>query len=457
MKNKQIKLMGVLALIAFFVLGSTLSPTLGWGFTYTKTISGHVTDMNSDPILGAKVQLIEDGQVVKTRYTDEYGYYTMTYTGFRFSFYFIKASKSGYQTKQYTILWNNNYPVTRNFQLASVFPMTVTVIGHVYDYVDSVPIEGAVVWLYKKSGTYWNLLQYVNTDENGYYDFWPDGSNNALPTYKVEVTGDFETQSEEISPTCSGAYQVNVYVDAPMKYAVIVGLGSCSPTCVNDVSAWYYHLIDNLFFDDIYLYGNEPEEYNYPIYTGDAIEYNVKTKLTELTQKADSNDVIVYTFAGHGDDGTNELGYEHEGETYSMQMVDYNNGEHDQDGWFHDEELADIVGNVLAGRIFLFLDSCHSGGFKSDGHFNDLDNVDNIFLAMACDETQLSRSFTGEEDPQRGKFSYYFLDYAWIMYYGGTSEVSLEECFYKAKEELDQESPDQDAQVFDTDPNSFYI
>ena len=192
------------------------------------------------------------------------------------------------------------------------------------------------------------------------------------------------------------------------------------------------------------------------MYTGDAIEYNVKTKLIELTQKAGPQDTIVYTFAGHGDNGLLELGPEHEGETYSMRMVDYTNGEHGQDGYFHDDELADIVDDILAGRIFLFLDSCHSGGFKSDGHFNCLDNVDNIFMAMACTGEQLSNSFYPEEPP-RGKFTYYFLDYAWILYLGGSIDVSLEDCFYMAKEQLDQELPDQDAQLFDTDPCSFYL
>ncbi len=329
--------------------------------------------------------------------------------------------------------------------------------GYTYNQVGEKIIDNAFVELLEDKPTGYEVLKSVYSNSEGYYylSYTYTGSNNLK--IRASKNGDFVNIVDVQTAFPGEVIETDLNLDTVYRMAVIVGIGSCSPTCVNDVSAWYYHLNDNLEFDEIYLYGNNPEQYNYPIYMGDATEYRVKTKLEELTQKADANDVIVYTFSGHGDDGLLELGEGHSGETYSMQMVDYNRGEHGEDGWFHDDELADIVDNIIAGRIFLFLDSCHSGGFKSDGHFNDLENVDNIFLAMACTNSQSSYCFTGEEDPQRGKFSYYFLDYAWISYYGGTSDVSLEDCFFKAKEELDQESPDQDAQVLDTDPYSFYI
>ncbi|UJG43835.1 MAG: caspase family protein [Candidatus Heimdallarchaeum endolithica] len=230
----------------------------------------------------------------------------------------------------------------------------------------------------------------------------------------------------------SGAYDLTVTVEyssggstgdgVTNYYAVIVGISdyeviSDLSYCDEDATDWYNFLTGTLGWSstNIRVYG-DTNSGNYPIYTGLATEFNVKQALNWLVGTADADDVIAYISSGHGSgDGS--------GSSY-LCMWDCNSGENGEDGSLYDTELAAILDDAVAEKIFVFLDHCFSGGF-GDNLMN-MPNKSNVYLTTTCTENGY-----GYDDPthNNGAWTYYFLEYSWINYYGGSSSTALETIF----------------------------
>ena len=232
------------------------------------------------------------------------------------------------------------------------------------------------------------------------------------------------------------------------KWAVIVGISdyeviSDLSYCDEDATDWYNHLSGTMNFDNIWVYG-DTHSANYPKYDGLATEYNVKQALQNMVSQADADDIIAFISSGHGSGD----GY---GSSF-LCMWDCNSGESGEDGKLYDTELAAILDDAVADRIFVFLDHCYSGGFGDD--LMGMPNSAHVYLTTTCTENGY-----GYDDPthQNGAWTYYFLEYSWINHYGGDPNVSMEDVFSYAHANYPYGGGDE-PQEFDGDTaNPFYL
>lgn len=258
----------------------------------------------------------------------------------------------------------------------------------------------------------------------------------------------------------SGSYDLTVTVeyssggggsggDGVTNYwAVIVGISDYKAIsdlsyCDEDATDWYYHLVNNLGWSssNIRVYGDGHSS-NYPKWNGYATEYNVKQALNWLVNSADADDVIAYISSGHGSGN----GY---GSSY-LCMWDDSSGENGEDGSLYDTELAAILDDAVANKIFVFLDHCFSGGFGDN--LMGMPNSAHVYLTTTCTENGY-----GYDDPdhQNGAWTYYFLQYSWINHYGGSASTALETVFSYAHSAYPHSGGDE-PQQFDGNTSSYF-
>ena len=166
---------------------------------------------------------------------------------------------------------------------------------------------------------------------------------------------------------------------------------------------------------NVWVYGDSHSE-NYPKYDGLATESNVIAALQNLNTIADQNDIICFITSGHG-------GGDGVGSSY-LCMHDSGNGQNGQDGNLYDTELDDYVGAWAAGKIFIFIDNCYSGGFIPE--MQALGNHELIYMTTTC--TQNGAGWD-RPDLNNSAWTYYFLEYGLIAHFGSNPLTTMEDCF----------------------------
>jgi hypothetical protein len=245
----------------------------------------------------------------------------------------------------------------------------------------------------------------------------------------------------------SHTFSVNVS-GGTVTYAVIVGISDYKAIsdlsyCDEDATDWYNHLKNTMGFNNVYVYG-DGHTANYPKYDGKATEYTVKQALTSMVQSADSDDIIVFDSSGHGSgDGA--------GSSF-LCMWDYGSGENGQDGALYDTELASILSNSVAAKIFVFLDHCFSGGFG--GNLMAMGNKLHVYLTTTC-----TANGYGYDEPsfQNGAWTYYFLQYSWINHYSAAPHTAMEDVFTYAHAAYPYGGGDEPQQYDGDTANKFYL
>ncbi|MHA1354810.1 MAG: hypothetical protein ACTSO7_13725 [Candidatus Heimdallarchaeota archaeon] len=168
-------------------------------------------------------------------------------------------------------------------------------------------------------------------------------------------------------------------------------------------------------FDYLEIYGDDTS--SYPRFDGVANEYNIKQALTDMVDDADGNDVIVFTTSGHGHNiSTPGVSY--------FDAWDSGDGENGQDGRLYDYELAGILDDAVAARIFVFLDMCRAGGFGPD--LMNMGNSARVYCVAACSATGDAQEYSTKLN---GYWTFYFLANAWIYYYSGCEDTPMEDVF----------------------------
>jgi hypothetical protein len=245
----------------------------------------------------------------------------------------------------------------------------------------------------------------------------------------------------------SVTFYVNV-VAGVTKYAVIVGISDYKAIndlsyCDEDATDWYYHLVNTMGFTNVYVYG-DGHTANYPRYDGIASEYNVKQALNNMVLGADSDDIICFISSGHG--SGNGAG------SSFLCMWDYGSGENGQDGALHDTELAAILDDSVANKIFVFLDHCYSGGFGDN--LMSMPNKLHVYLTTTC-----TANGYGYDDPtyHNGEWTYYFLQYSWINHYGANPNTSMETVFTYAQTHYPYGGGDEPQQYDGNTASAFYL
>lgn len=234
------------------------------------------------------------------------------------------------------------------------------------------------------------------------------------------------------------------------KWAVIVGISDYKAIsdlsyCDEDATDWYNFLTGKLGWSssNIKVLGDTSTA-NYPKYDGLAKEYNVKQALQWLVSSADADDIIAFISSGHGDKDSTGRAY--------LCMWDCMSGENGEDGNLYDYELAAILKNAVAAKIFVFLDHCRSGGFGDD--LMSMPNSARVYCTTTC-----TLNGYGYDDPnsKNGMWTYYFLEYSWIGYYGGSPDVALENVFSYAKNAYPKTGNDAPQQFDGNTSSPFYL
>ncbi|TFG34865.1 hypothetical protein EU527_01445 [Candidatus Thorarchaeota archaeon] len=203
------------------------------------------------------------------------------------------------------------------------------------------------------------------------------------------------------------------------KWAVIVGISDYKSIsdlsyCDEDATDWYNYLKNVMGYNYIRVLGDTHTS-NYPSYYALATEANVKASLSWLGG-ADGDDVVAFITSGHGS-GTGT------GSSF-LCMWDSYSGESGQDGNLYDTELDDYVGSWSAGRIFIFVDHCYSGGLIPE--IQALANHAKVYMTTTCTQNGYGYDYS---PARNGAWTYFFLEYGLINHFGSNPYTTMESCF----------------------------
>ncbi|WP_457558955.1 Ig-like domain-containing protein [Candidatus Harpocratesius sp.] len=202
------------------------------------------------------------------------------------------------------------------------------------------------------------------------------------------------------------------------KYALVVGISDYKAIndlsyCDEDATDWYNYLISIGYESSNIIVLGDGNTANYPKYDGIATEYNIKYYLNWL---ADQTGEIAYITSGHGSgDGS--------GSSYICAW-DCASGENGEDGDLYDTEIAAILQTAVADDIFVFIDHCYSGGIGPD--LMAMGNAAKVYCTTTCTENGYGYD---DSTHQNGAWTYYFLEYTLINYYGSSATTAMENAF----------------------------
>jgi hypothetical protein len=226
----------------------------------------------------------------------------------------------------------------------------------------------------------------------------------------------------------TGAYQLTVtltYGTTPPpptgnKYAVLVGISNYKSIndlsfCDEDVTDFFNYLTTVCGYSaaNIRILGDGSSSYPQTAW-GKATEANYKACLTWLAGLA--ADEITFMTSGHGSgDGS--------GESY-LCAWDCSSGESGEDGNFYDHEIAAILQNALATKIFIFIDHCYSGGLGPE--IMAMGNKAKVWMTTTC-----TANGYGYDEPSssNGAWTNQFIHITLQQHFGSVATTTMEAAF----------------------------
>ncbi|MCG3220049.1 MAG: caspase family protein [Candidatus Heimdallarchaeota archaeon] len=227
-------------------------------------------------------------------------------------------------------------------------------------------------------------------------------------------------------------------------FALIVGISDYGyindlDYCDDDATDWYNYL-NGIGYDNIVVLGDGHTS-DYPKYDGLATKANVLTELQNLVANKGAEDTITFIFSGHGAafDSVQHVicPWDTSATVWDYDIFDY--------------EVASIIGNTNAGKIFMFFDSCNSGGFIPELQ------ADNPVGIMYVTTTCTAKGY-GYDEPsyENGAWTYWFLDAGLIQ--GGSGHLDMEGNFDWAYSYYTHRGRNDRPQEWDEDGSSlFYL
>ncbi len=207
----------------------------------------------------------------------------------------------------------------------------------------------------------------------------PSHTYSSAGTYTVTLTvsDNVNTDTDTITVTVQDSDSM------PNKYAVVIGISDYQGDgdlnfCDEDADSWEAYLISQ----------------GYTVHTlidTQATAANIYAEIEWLEQQEEAGDYVAFCFSGHGfySDRERESG-----------LCAWNVEE--QEGWIFDSDLGAAFDNFDSDHIFIFFDSCHSGG---------MDSVAGPGRYVSQTAGQMEY---GLDDPksEHGMWVYWFLEYA---------------------------------------------
>jgi len=280
----------------------------------------------------------------------------------------------------------------------------------------------------------------------GTSDFDTYGKAGAQPTTSVYDWRGYTSGGEENTVTSpaagryyimvdyysgSGAYQLTAtvtYGTTPpppppptgSKFAVLVGISNYKSIndlsfCDEDVTDFFNYLTTVCGYSaaNIRILGDGSSSYPQTAW-GKATEANYKACLTWLAQQ--TADEITFMTSGHGSgDGS--------GESY-LCAWDCSSGESGEDGNFYDHEIAAILQNALATKIFIFVDHCYSGGLGPE--IMAMGNKAKVWMTTTC-----TANGYGYDEPSssNGAWTNQFIHVTLQQHFGSSASTTMEAAF----------------------------
>jgi len=225
-------------------------------------------------------------------------------------------------------------------------------------------------------------------------------------------------------------------------YALIVGISDYGyindlDYCDEDATDWYNYFV-SLGYKYITVLGDGNPSH-YPKYDGLATREAILNELNILVSKKHATDTIAFVFSGHGGalDRTVQAICSWDSDPY---VWDYD---------VFDYEIADMLGVTNAGNIFIFLDSCSSGGFIPEFQNNNPTGI--MYVTTTC-----TVKGYGYDEPvyENGAWTYWFLDAGLIQ--GLSGHIDMEGNFdwaydnytHKGKNDRPQEWDENSLELF---------
>jgi hypothetical protein len=189
-----------------------------------------------------------------------------------------------------------------------------------------------------------------------------------------ENIGQQQNIQNQIQPVNSGTnIQQQPIIKPNIKiWAVVVGVAS------------YNHISSLNYTDDdaykVYAFFKSPEGGALPdeqisiLIDEDATRQNIVNTLIDTYSNATEDDVIIFFFSGHGDDGA-FISHEYDG------TIEDENGNYK--GFLLHKELVDVFNNCPARFKYIIADACHSGSLVNKGAKSlATDAMDNYYQAF---------------------------------------------------------------------------
>ncbi len=252
------------------------------------------------------------------------------------------------------------------------------------------------VKVYLKDGS--TVLDTDLTDGYGYFYIKEYVESSKHYTLKAKVLGNNNFTMDEctvLGRSTGEPWPHNLTVQFVTTHALIVGIETYEnylpeTYADNDADAWYQQFTDEsgLDFDNVTLLKNSA-----------ATKSTINSSLSAVVSEADGGDIIAFIFSGKGySNDTN----------WALAAYDaYGEGE---EGYLADTELAAIMEDSLAERVFFFFDCCNASGMRYE--LADLDNSDTFFIAASTTDNQESE-YDNTEDLELRCWTQCFLNYAW--------------------------------------------
>ncbi|MFW9845639.1 MAG: hypothetical protein ACFFD6_02740, partial [Candidatus Thorarchaeota archaeon] len=360
------------------------------------TIHGYVREIlpdgsPGDPISGATVNLYRDayegwsfiGQTTSST-SGDIGHFSYTYT----------ATSAMSQCKAEAYKEPDYYPGVTEVSVSGTdvnigdvnlwLKTTIIVHGNVKDYVSGTEVPNSDVEVHAYWDGQWHYMDHAETNpDNGQFVYTYTMFNPEWDGIRISVSATGYNDANRILLQLGPDYDFGtVWLGSPVKkYAVIVAVDDYKDESVSDLlyshedaNNWTDYLTEVQGFasSDVWVYGDS-DSAKYSKYDDLATEFNVKSKLIDVINIADENDLICFIMSGHG--GGSDGGY------YGC-MWDIDAGEDGEDGEFWDYEFADIMENTVAGQVFVFLSTCHSGGIIPE--IQALSNHEVFYVVTHC-------------------------------------------------------------------------
>ncbi len=243
-----------------------------------------------------------------------------------------------------------------------------------------------------------NSYDWDTTDADGYHTIFAEAEDSGG-----------KTGSDSISVTVDNG-QPPPPPPEGQHFAVIVGISDYKDIsdlsyCDDDARDWEAYFI---------RIGYAPQDITM-LTENQASKSAVVSALNSMVANTDPDDEIAFVTSGHG-------GYSRSIDASYLCMWD--STLYDFSGDITDDELAAIFDSATAGRVFIFLDHCNSGGFGEE--IMGMPNSASVYLTTTCTEKGY-----GYDDPEHenGMWTWWFLAYTLEQYYNSDPYTAMEDAF----------------------------